>query len=215
MAQRLIVEGKDGYVLSALCKAQGLALPSGYHGRAYENFVVNAGGISQISDAIKVALLDPTTTNIGIVIDANQVGVSGRQQSILAAIRRAYPDYNGSIEVGERGWSAEIKSGLTLGLWIMPDNRNSGYLEHFLTQLIRPDNPRLALANRFLEQAIAEELEGFKDARHQKALLSLFLALQEEPGMNYQTAVAKGVFNHRHPSAQDFLTWFAETFRLG
>lgn len=215
MAQKFIVEGKDGYVLSALCQAQSLDPPSGYTKRSYRDFVVNAGGRDNVAEAIRTSIDNKDVTNIGVVIDANDAGIASRQDSIVSAIRLAHPTFNQTIRVGKFGWTGEIKPGLNFGLWIMPNNNEPGYLEHFLTQLIEPDNPRLILAQNFLEQAIAQDLEGFKSVRQQKALLSLFLALQEEPGMNYPTAVAKGIFNSNHPLAQDFITWFRSTFRIG
>jgi len=54
MAQQFIVEGNDGYVLSALCGKVGLPIPvGGYEGKKYGKFVVDAGGISKLSDAIR------------------------------------------------------------------------------------------------------------------------------------------------------------------
>jgi hypothetical protein len=214
MAQQFIVEGNDGYVLSALCLAGGLNSPIGYVGpKNYKNFVVDAGGISRVSDAIKVALANPDVTNIGVVVDANAVGCQSRIDSITNGIRRTYPDFNELITLSPTGWVGEIAQGVALGLWVMPNNQDSGYLEHFLVRLIRENDQNFVLAQQFLSEAKATGEASFTEGRDQKALLALFLAIQEEPGMNAPTAVKKGILDHTNPLAQNFLTWFDSTFQ--
>lgn len=214
MAQQFIVEGNDGYVLSALCEKAGLGLPVGYSERSYRDFVVSAGGIDNITTAIQDALDNRDVTNVGVVVDANAVGIQSRINKVESAIRKAHPGFNGKIELTASGWTIEIQPNLTFGLWVMPNNHDLGYLEHFLIELIAEDDESLALSQRFLTEAKAAGNPKFSEIKEQKVLMALFLALQDEPGMNTQTAVRKGLFNHTHPQAQHFLRWFETTFRL-
>jgi len=92
MAQQFIVEGNDGYVLSALCGKVGLPIPvGGYEGKKYGKFVVDAGGISKLSDAIRIALANTSNTNIGVVIDANGAGVPNRVNRTTPVIPPPFP----------------------------------------------------------------------------------------------------------------------------
>jgi len=214
MVQQFIVEGKDGYVLSALCEKGGLGMPLGYTKRSYKDFVVNAGGIANITEAIRTTLEDEDVTNIGVVVDANDVGFASRYVGIAGAIKEIFPQLTPNIESSRQGWTRELKPGLTFGLWVMPDNSSPGYLEHFLTRLIEPTDESLRLAKKFFSETKSSEAVRFTQVKDQKALLSLFLAIQEEPGMNAQTAIKKGLLKHDHPLAQNFLAWFAATFQL-
>ncbi len=214
MSQQFIVEGNDAYALTALGVKYGLGFPVGYSKKSFPKFIVKAGGIDKIAEAVKTALQDEDVTNIGVVVDANDVGVESRIDRISAAIRSAYPDTQFNIELSEAGWVAELKPGLTFGLWVMPDNASPGYLEHFLVRLIVEDSPELALATGFLAQTKATDNPQFTEVKDQKALLALYLAIQSQPGMNPQTAISKGLLDHQKPLAQNFLTWFTSTFQF-
>lgn len=214
MVQQFIVEGNDGYVLSALGTKHGLGYPVGYNKNSYKEFIVKAGGIDNVSIAITDALDNEDVSNIGVVIDANDVGVASRVARVTAAIRSAYSDVDFTIEPTEQGWVKELKPGLTFGLWVMPDNVSPGYLEHFLARLIAEDSPDLALAKDFLTQTKATGNPQFPAIKDQKALLALYLAIQSQPGMNPQTAIRKGLLSHQKPLAQNFLTWFTNTFQF-
>lgn len=215
MAQQFIVEGKDGFVLSALCKKQGLSMPTGYDARTYSDFVIDAGGVDQVSVALEAALEDEDNTNIGVVVDANSVGITRRITGLERVIKKIFPVFQEPITLTPKGWSAKVSGSLRVGIWVMPDNTNPGYLEHFLAEIIPPNDRNFILAQRFLEETKAAGQPSFPALREQKALLALFLSLQEEPGMNAQTAMAKGIFNHQHPLAQNFVAWFENTFELG
>lgn len=206
MAQQFIVEGKDGYVLSALCEKSGLGLPEGYNKRSYKNFVVKAGGISNIAEAIRTALQGSDVTNVGVVVDANDVGLGSRIDSVTNAIRAVVPGFTTLGAVSPQGWTVELPNGKTFGLWIMPDNESNGYLEHFLVKLISEDDSNYERAKQFLAQTLGDSDEvNFSEIRKQKALLALFFALQDEPGMSAQTAIAKGVLKHGHPLPKNIL----------
>ncbi|MFT6000900.1 MAG: hypothetical protein ACI81P_003366 [Neolewinella sp.] len=214
MAQQFIVEGNDAYVLTALGTKQGLGYPSGYNKQSFKNFVVKAGSITKIPEAIRTALQDEDVTNIGVVVDANEVGVQSRIDSISASIRQVSPGVDFNIELSPQGWITELKDGLTFGLWVMPDNASPGYLEHFLARLIPNDDTDLALAEELLRLTKAAGNPKFPATRDQKAILSLFLAIQRQPGMSPQTAISNGLLDHQNLLSQNFLTWFTGTFRF-
>ena len=215
MAQQFIVEGNDGYILSTLCEVAGFGLPVGYTAKSYPRFVDKSKGIAAVPELLRNALQKPEMTNIGIVIDANDAGITSRLQGINMVIQDVFPRGELREQRENSGWVTNLAPELTIGLWIMPDNASPGYLEHFLMQLVEPGNPHLQLAQEFLGRVLdGEEETKFPLGRIQKALMVLFLAIQDEPGMSPVTAIRKGLLNHRAPLAQHFLTWFQTTFQL-
>lgn len=218
MAQILIMEGNEGYVLSEILKLSGSQLPEGYPSTEeyVRDFLRSVRGIGNVKKTLIQQIKDTSVTNVGIIIDANSKGPKARFDSIKGTLEQYLPEVNNwSFEENpETGWVAEVAPDFRIGLWVMPDNRGNGYFEHFLTALIDPDNPTYLLANRLLEQVVNDEAKAFPDVRSQKALLALFLAIQDEPGMSPLTALRKSLLRHDHPLAQNFVRWYEATFQL-
>ncbi|MBB4078301.1 hypothetical protein GGR28_000914 [Lewinella aquimaris] len=220
MAQRLIIEGKDAYVLSELCRLWRLGLPVGYNAASYgREFVKSAGGIDNVPTIIREELRSPEVTNIGIVVDANSVGVRTRCQSIVAIIADTLPEASQpKVEtIGSEGlvWDALGGPGrLRVGIFIMPDNRHEGYLEHFLESIIVKNTEQLRASQAFLDELSAASLSLFKPTHRQKALMYTFLAIQYPPGDSATTALKKGIFDYRAKPAEHFINWFRNTFQL-
>lgn len=218
MAQKLILEGNEGYVLSEILKLSNASLPLGYPSKEeyVKDFLKSVNSINNVARALIEQINDPTVTNVGIVVDANSKGPRARFDSIKNTLAKHLPavaNWNFTAD-SDTGWVADVAPDFRVGLWVMPNNKDNGYFEHFLTQLIDPNDPSLKLAQQMLEQVAKSGHQRFPDLRTQKALLAIFLAIQQEPGMSPTTALRKGLLNHQHPLAQRFVAWYQQTFRL-
>jgi hypothetical protein len=183
MAQQLIVEGNDAIAIANLLKKRNLPPPEGYfEPKKFENeFVKRAGGVDKITKIVKEALRNPSLTNIGIILDANDVGAKNRWESLKSLL-------SGKIEeialetIQNYGTGKIIKDGnLTIGIWIMPDNQNAGYLEHFLAKLIPASDKTWNFAQETIATLTLSGFQAFSDAKTQKALLHTWLAWQKNP----------------------------------
>ena len=96
-------------------------------------------------------------------------------------------------------------------LWLMPDNRTSGALEHFLTDLVEENDSLLTLA---YDSTTAAQERGatFPEVRYVKAVIHAWLSWQEDPGLPFGTAIKAKFFNADSPTALSFLRWFDELF---
>ena len=66
MAQQLIVEGKDGFVIAHLCQKRNIGLPKGYERKGkIKDFIINAEGITNVDKAINEALDRSDISNLG------------------------------------------------------------------------------------------------------------------------------------------------------
>ena len=216
MAQQLIVEGNDAIAIANLLKKRNLPPPEGYfEPKKFENeFVKRAGGVDKITKIVKEALRNPSLTNIGIILDANDVGAKNRWESLKSLL-------SGKIEeialetIQNYGTGKVIKDGnLTIGFWIMPDNQNAGYLEHFLAKLIPASDKTWNFAQETIETLKLSGFQAFSDAKTQKALLHTWLAWQKEPGRPFGQAAELGYFDVASPVLDDFEEWFKATFQL-
>lgn len=217
MAQRLIVEGNDAIALAQLCKRCGLQPPSGYEQPAKfkKEFVTIGEGYNGALQQLKLSLTEPDLTNIGIILDANELGATARWQSIRAILADEYePATLDDVDV-QAGAKIIREPGMpTVSIWIMPDNASVGYLEHFLSDLIPSGNALWPLALTTIDIVMSQPDIELGPTKRQKALLHTWLAWQPEPGKPFGQAIQANYFDHKAPAVQPFLDWFAATFQL-
>lgn len=216
MAQALIVEGNDGIFLSNLCKERGLAPPVGYETpkkfmdeRA--GFIKQAGGLENVLHTFRQTLNSTSFRQIGIIMDANDAGPLFRCQRIEEIIKKRYPGWQGSCIPSPKGTIIKESNLPVIGVWIMPDNQNNGYLEHFVADLI-PEGDALWDHAQMVVAQLPEK--RFSGVREQKALLHTWLAWQETPGLPFGTALSSGILTPESLLADRFIEWFKEVFEL-
>lgn len=217
MAQKFIVEGKDAIVLANVLKKRGLPPPEGYANplKFRDEFVLTAGGYDKALVALREALDNSSLTNIGLVVDANEAGVPARWRAIRSILLEKVPEEvvtgvsleaNGVVITGENL--------PVIGIWIMPDNQSTGYLEHFVAGMV-PDDDRLwYYAEETIQGLETEGLSRFSPVKRQKALLHTWLSWQAEPGRPLGQAVEMGYLNARDQAMDAFAQWFQRVFQL-
>ncbi len=218
MAQRLIVEGKDAIALAVLCQKSGLKQPLGYDQsiKFKEEFISVGGSDKGVLKQLQLSLREPNLTNIGVIIDANDKGALARWQSIRAILAQHYQPVTLRSADALTGPKIIIETGMpTVGIWLMPDNTNIGYLEHFLAGLIPTSDLLWAHVNSTVDDLLLNKpFNELTSTKKQKALLYTWLAWKESPGKPFGQAIQSGYFNHTAPVVQPFLDWFAQVFKL-
>ncbi|MBK8194355.1 MAG: hypothetical protein IPK76_14505 [Lewinellaceae bacterium] len=201
--------------MATLCTKRGLKAPVGYAERSkfIKEFIKSGGGYTGALTALKDSLSDNALTNIGIIIDANDQGPTARWQSIRAILAEKYDPATLLAADAQTGPKIIIEAGMpTIGVWIMPDNANPGYLEHFLASLVPAGNALWTHANDTINDLVTKPINELTVARKQKALLYTWLAWKKDPGKPFGLAIHSGYFNHNAPTVQPFIDWFAQTF---
>ena len=101
-----------------------------------------------------------------------------------------------------------------IGIWLMPDNLQSGMLEDFLKLLIRPDD----LLSPFVEEVLSK-IEGQdiptrydRDIHRAKAFIHTWLAWQKEPGRPMGTAITATYLDHNAKLCLRFVGWLNRLF---
>lgn len=216
MHQRLIVEGNDGWALTQLCKSNALPLPHGFTEDTIKDFVRPAGGYAKVAGLVRAVLLEAGITNIGIVVDANDAGPQARWAAIRSLLDNHFSkDILDAATPDADGIVLREPNRPVVGIWIMPDNQNPGYLEHFLAGLVGTTDDLWQHTDHTINDLARRDFCRFKAVRQQKALLHTWLAWQEEPGKPFGAAMQLGYFDANAPAAQPFLNWMTQTFRLG
>ena len=169
----------------------------------------DSGGKSGVLRAIRVAVGAGTGKSLGFVLDANDEPKS-TWDSVTSRLRGVGVETPDEIPVG--GFAGESKVyGTRVGVWLMPDNRQTGALEDFLRELINEGDPLLPHAENSARKA--KELGArYSESHARKAVLHTWLAWQEEPGRPYGVAIKARYFGSSSPAADQFLAWFERVF---
>lgn len=215
MNQRLIVEGNDGWALTQLCKSNELPMPAGFSEKTIGKFVTSAGGYDNIHKLLEAALLEARVTNIGVVVDANEAGPAARWSALRPFLEGNFSTSTlDAASTGAEGIVLQEPGRPIVGVWIMPDNRSNGYLEHFLSQLIDAESLLWRHADQTVADLSRRHFCRFHASKHPKALLHTWLAWQESPGRPFGTAMQAGYLDATSSAAQPFLSWMKNTFQL-
>jgi len=216
MAQRLIVEGNDAIAIAVLCNKCGLKPPKGYASplKFKEEFVKTGGGLNGAIGQLRLSLSEPSLTHIGLIVDADD-NAAARWQQIRRILTGFYPADILAAADAKAGAKVIMQNGMpTLGVWIMPDNSGSGYLEHFLSAFIPNGNKIWSHAQSALDDLMAQPYNVLTGSKRQKALLHTWLAWQQDPGKPFGQAIEAAYFDITANNTQAFLDWFAQTFEL-
>lgn len=206
-AKVLLVEGPDDQeVVTQFCASRGIS-----HLGHFD--VVQCGGYAPLRVRVGSELKADRET-IGILVDADDVR-ENRWRSLRDVLLKHYSQREPRQSVPEQlasdGLIVESKAWWQkrCGVWVMPDNTQSGMLEDFLLAQIPEDDALLDHATR----AVAELPERrFSDKHHIKAKIHTWLAWQKEPGTPLRLAFKRRCFKTDNALAQRFHDWLVRLF---
>jgi hypothetical protein len=212
MGQYLLVEGKDYFAIGELCKAH-FPLPKGFNQRNQREFLKGGKGFEEtLIDFVNV-FDTPNLKNIGIVLDADFKGVEKRFRYILSALSDKLKHDFDTIKLSNEGVSFSYKD-IKIGIWIMPNNQNDGYLEHFIETMIDEKDDILIEVKEKINELMTKNYCRFTKFKTQKAIVYNWLAWQETPGLPFGTAMTAGLLNTKSESVKPFLNWIKNTFEF-
>ncbi len=214
--KRLLVEGDvDKRVIPELIEAHGIVWERGLNEYVVE--IESGGGIENLlaGEVIESELKRSDLRALGIVIDAND-DAAGRWRRLRDACLPSVVDMPDALPRGGLVHLCGVgaASGITIGVWIMPDNHLAGMLETFLAFLVPAElEPLWAWTD-----ALCDEAHGrgapFKDQHREKARIHSWLAFQDPPGRQLHNAVMERILDPRSPHAAPFVSWFRTLYNL-
>lgn len=168
LKQELLVEGNDDlHVVAALCNKHNIK----------ENFrIVDCKGIENLLIGLPVRLKSSVKT-IGAVIDAD-ADLNARWNSVCSILSASgrYGDIPDECPAEGLILEPVSEGDPKFGLWIMPDNRTSGMLEHFTTMLIPADDDLLPVVDETLSRLESNGMNRYSTVHHEKARIHTWLA---------------------------------------
>ena len=197
----LLVEGQnDKHVVKHLC-CRSQPMPQ-FH-------IEEKGNINQLLDSIKPEVRVSGRRALGILLDANE-DLEARWRAVSDRLRQE------KIEVPRSPESVgtlldETTRTPRIGIWLMPDNRSSGELENFVSEMIPDEDPVWPRAQRYIEE-IPEEHRKFTEKKTQRAKLHAWLATREDP-RQMGAAIGAGYLHVDGNLSTTFADWLRQLFK--
>lgn len=168
------------------------------------------GGIDNVLKATQGFLATQNIERFGIVIDAdNDLNKQWKRvRSILEKV--GYTDL--PKNPNSDGTIIKQDDKTTFGVWIMPDNQQRGFLETFLTFMVKENDKSWEQAKNCVDNL---EHKPFikKNVDHtEKAQIHTFLAWQEEPGKPFGQAITVKYLQADNPNCEKFVNWLKRLF---
>lgn len=205
---RLIVEGTDDqYTVINLTAKHGID----WNDRKSRIEINNAGGCEEALKAFPIAIR--FGERIGIILDAD-LNVANRWQSVCDHLKIVAKELEDAIDLPNQphptGTIIELGK-RRVGIWLMPDNEQSGKLEDFLKTLVPTGDGCWDYAGAVTQEA-HQKGARFSKLDTIKAHIHTWLAWQKEPGRPFGTAINAAYFSHDTPEALAFVDWFKRLF---
>lgn len=177
--------------------------------------------VENVKSELKAILLEVASEaksirNLGIVVDADN-DVEARWQSFLDILKESGKYDVNSTKLSHAGTIVVPKdsSAPTIGLWIMPNNKDVGMLEDFLLSLVPNDDPLLDKAEQTLTELEEANIQKYKSVHRAKAKAHTYISWQENPAWTLGEAIKSKVFNSESEYAQSFIEWLKRLFVIG
>ena len=197
----LLVEGRDDcFVVLHLCKQAECSSLA---------FSISASGdIERVKRQAKTRLhgAEPLE-RLGLIIDADEQPIEERWQAFRGLLEPHGFDLPPSPS--ESGTITE-SNGKKAGIWIMPNNRDNGALEDFLLQLADHDGRDAATA--YIKDSMNSRAAKLNPIHKSKGIAHAYLAIQENPGQPFGTAITSKAFEVDAKLAKSFTNWLTALF---
>lgn len=201
----ILVEGKsEKTVLPELCKICNIDIKFN---------IKPENSLSELKKALKTFLKSTNTfRKIWVIIDADD-NFEGAWQSIKDILLRSGKyTFDSHIQMPEDGFIIDPidPDDLTIGVWIMPNNKDIGMLEDFMMKIIPENDELLPIAHDIVKQLDKDrgKYPGiFKTVHESKAKIHTWLAWHDAPGESLSVAVQKRLFATDKELCSRFIKW--------
>jgi hypothetical protein len=203
---RLIVEGVDDYHFIA-----NLLYNYSIKFDKKTQYEIKAEkGIYKLFKHLPGELIASDYLSLGIIVDADQDIKSRIDTFNNFLLSNKMERYN---SVNNQGFICNYHDNKKIGIWIMPDNQNTGCLENFISSLIDPNDKLWPIANSIVTTVSQTEMR-FMPQHTIKAEIHTWLAWQKQPGMRMGQVFESKYINPHSPQAKNFVNWVKRLFGI-
>lgn len=204
--KRLLVEGKEDVYTVAELMGNYVAW-----GKPEPVKIVQCNG-EEIFTPGRISAEIKSASIVGVIVDADN-DLSHKWNGIRQQILPLFGEV--PTDLPEEGLVISTPTSGKFGLWIMPDNRQHGMLETFLSWLV-PDEEMPVWTHALESTAAAKFKHGasYRSSHLDKANIHAWLAWADPPGENLGRAVKSKILDPRAGRAAPFVNWFRRLYEV-
>ena len=170
--------------------------------------VIDREGLEELLRGIPLMVGDAENRVVGIIVDAND-DLDRRKRAVTGFLRRAGVKVPASL--GANGTIIPETDTLPrIGIWMMPDNRSAGELEHFVAEMIPDTDPVWPLSEAYVD-GIPVDHRPFRLQKETRAKVLSWIATREDPGFMGQ-AIDRRDLHTDGDLCQTFIAWLNRLF---
>ncbi len=217
-SKHLLVEGENDRLFFALCCERVAKLskiqvgpPSSYGARDGKNNAIS------LLPALLAQMQDGAITHLALVLDADApktdgLGFAKTWEVVTRLLNSAGYTIPDRPNKANAGLIFEHQDGLpAVGLWIMPNNCDNGFLEDFIKKAL------LGTEKPLLEHAVSTVAElakpKFKAHHLSKAEVATYMAWQTTPGQGMHGTVGGQLLNFKTGLGKQFIDWLQKVYK--
>lgn len=204
---QLIVEGKEKHIIWALCEKHKVE-------QTFE--VKDLKGINNVLKGIPNRLKSGNFVNFGVIFDADD-----NLESRWDSLKNKFEEFGYSLPKQPQKEGVIVAHPeedtfypLKIGVWIMPNNQDSGKVENFMEALVSEGNVLYAMARKAVLKVEKEikQNQRFDPKDRPKALIHTYLAWKKDPPTQMGLAITKKYFDADAELAKTFVGWLNKLF---
>jgi hypothetical protein len=179
--------------------------------------IKDCGGVdkmlAKLPGRIETAIKADKKSRLGIITDADN-DIAVRFSSIQKITEKYFPQISNE-NLTDNGVHVNNEDGARLGIWIMPDNVNSGTLETLIERIIPVKfNTLWEYAQSSTEIASSEKGAMIADANLLKSKIYCYAAWGVEADQRIGTQIMKGRFEANSEKLKPFIDWMKNLYSL-
>ncbi len=159
-------------------------------------------------------LADGQSEKVALIIDADYEATNGLGfTKTFAKVQEILKDkgYLKSSRCNNCGFIFHHNDGLpSVGLWIMPNCKDDGFIEHFILPNMTASTAELLNDAKASVEAIKEP--QFASHHQRKADMFTWLAWQEKPGQHLSSIIRKSMLDTNKTDVKNFKAWLDSLF---
>ena len=175
-------------------------------------YIKETQGIDSLLNTLSILLDDGDLNYLAVILDAD-TNIQARWQSVVHILEKSgqaelpkQPEQNGTVLSLE-----QAGRNLTVGIWLMPNNKISGILEDFIQFLVPKGNRLLSYAKDCVHKIPIEDI-CFPLERKSKAEIHTWLAWQREPGKPLGIAIRSRYLDTQAKEGKILVNWIRRVF---
>lgn len=216
--KKLLVEGlADEAFFVACCKKAGVGEVDIGPPPSFKGEGMGKGNAIKILPDLIDEMDQERVTHLGMIVDADYAQTGGL----------GFPATWGKIEtiLGEKsydikktkitnvgGYIFKSKDGLPdVGIWIMPNNKDAGFLEDFIKKSLAKSERKLFEHAQNVVNALGEK--RFKELHVSKAEVMTWLAWQKIPGQSFASLISGDLLDLKGGIGKEFIDWLKKVYK--